>query len=46
MPYAADTGIEWVKRWLNIPQLSEELRKLSCSDQSIRVADAGLEENL
>lgn len=40
MPSAADSKVGRVKRLLKIPQLSEELRKLSCSDQSIKVADA------
>lgn len=41
MPSAGDSKVGWVKILLKIPQLSEEeLGKLSCSDQSIKVADA------
>lgn len=39
MPSAADSEAGWVKRLFKIPQLSEGLGKLSCSDQSIKVAD-------
>lgn len=45
MPSAADSQVGWVKRLLKIPQLSEELGKLSCSDQSIKVAAIRWEEN-
>lgn len=40
MPSAADYKAEWVKRLLKISELSEELGKLSCRDQSIKVVDA------